>query len=205
MAGELIIPEGCMQTTTSWTMTGKANPLTCTMGVRVTDTEDITGVCDEVRNGWYLTGAIADPAYMLTGWTLQETTGIYNNGGIMEGYSSTGAPVVGTASVSALMIVSSAMLLQKRTGRVGRHFRGRMYVPVLGLNEGSIDAMGNIAGSTYTEAATKMAVTTDFWLDAETWNPVLLHYDSVITPGYTDITSFALQQKTATQRRRLRS
>lgn len=205
MAGELIIPVDCMECTITWRMSGKSNPITSTIGVHDSASGDFSGILDELVEGLSMDGGLCDPDYMLTGWTLEGATGVANVAGIMEGFSSTGAPVVGTASASSLMIVSSAMLLQKRTARIGRHFRGRMYLPVLGINEGSIDAMGVMAPSIYTEASNHATVTTDFWLASVTWETVLLHTDTVVTPAFTPIASYALQQKCATQRRRLRS
>jgi hypothetical protein len=97
------------------------------------------------------------------------------------------------------MIVSAPLRVTKRTGFVGRQYRGRMYVPFTGL-ESDISAAGNI---TSTPLGTIRAAVSRFYanLVAVSISPYLLHSDAAITP--TPITSFFVQQKVGTQRRRL--
>lgn len=205
MAGELIIPVNCMECTLSWSMSGKSNPITSTIGVRAGTATDFASILDELCEGLTNTGSYCSAGYMNIGWTFEGATGIANVAGVLEGFSSSGAPVAGTVGGGNGMIVSSAFLLQKRTARIGRHFRGRMYLPVVGIQEGSVNTMGVIADSVYGDARTAIGIATAFWLASTTWQPVLLHTDTVVTPGYTPITAFSPQQKLATQRRRLRS
>lgn len=204
---DLIIPDYCGNVVSTWTMTGKSNPMTCTLGVRGEDgvSSDPIAILSEVYNGWTQTGGFCAATAMGTTFRFEGCTMIWNaGGGVMEGYSY-GTPITGTATNANPMIVGATLLLQKRTARVGRHFRGRMYLPIMGLNEAGIDAMGTIADASLDIIRDQVEVTTDFWDASDNWRPVLLHQDDTITPGYTPITSWSLSGKVATQRRRLRA
>lgn len=205
MAGELIIPESCGVVTSSWLLAGKANPITTTMGIRAITATDYSGICDEIYEGWTMTGGYCAAANMGTMYTFEGVTMAYNNAGVMEGYSSTGPAVVGTNGGTGTMIVSSTLIVQKHTSRIGRHFRGRGYWPLMDVGELVIDTMGNISSEGMADLIADVGVTTGFWQDSTTWQTVLLHTDTVVTPGYTPITSWTAMSKVGTQRRRLRS
>lgn len=202
---DLIIPNDTGLVTSSWSLAGKSNPVTTTLGIHATDDPDPEAFLSEVYNGWTASGGFCTPSKMGIGWTFDGCTMIWrNSSGILEGYAY-GDPVVGTLTSTPLILVSSTLLLQKRTARVGRHFRGRMYLPNMLASEATVDPMGNIESVTLGIVRDAVAVTTDFWDASDTWQPVLLHSDNTITPGYTPITSWFVPGKTATQRRRLRS
>lgn len=202
---ELIIPEDCGLVTSSWSFSGKTNPITTTVGIHALAEPDPGAFLSEYYNGWVVTDGYSAAARMSPSWTFEGCTMIWNaGGGVFEGYSQ-GPPVTGTGTQPEEMIVSSAVLCQKRTARAGRHFRGRHYLPAIGIAEASISPMGIIGNVPFGFAQAAMAETADFWLASTTWETVILHADDTITPGFTPITSFSLQQKTATQRRRLRS
>lgn len=202
---ELIIPESCGLVTSTWLFAGKSNPITTTMGINDFGTGDPQTDIEEVYEGWVTAGGFCAAANMSPNYTFTGCSMIYNNAGIMEGYESTGPAVVGTSAQMAQMIVGNSLLVQKRTGRVGRHFRGRGYWPITLISEGDISAMGQIASTPLADLTDQVETTTAAWLAATDWRPVLLHSDTVVTPGYTAITSWQLQSKVATQRRRLRS
>lgn len=202
---EVIIPDNCGLATSIWTMAGKTNPVTTTVGIHISADLDPTDVLGEYYNGWVISGGMCHPAQMGTVWTFEGCTMLYNEGGgVMVGVSA-GTPTAGTVSAPQQMIVSSAALVQKRTARAGRHFRGRHYIPLLEVEEGSINAMGQIDSLQVTNLRSRMGITADFWADSVGWETVLLHASEDITPGFTPITSFTVAAKTATQRRRLRS
>jgi hypothetical protein len=97
------------------------------------------------------------------------------------------------------MILSSTVRVTKRTGFVGRQFRGRMYAPFTRL-EADVSTAGVIL-------ATPLFAIAASWskflanLLALPITPVLLHTDGVTTP--TPITAFFTQTVVGTQRRRL--
>lgn len=184
-------------------MTGKSNPMTTTMGIHVDEGTDPTAVLEEIYAGWTLSTGFCAATAMGTPFTFTGVTAIYNDGGVMIGLDSGGAHVAGTATNTNPMIVSSSYLVQKSTARIGRHFRGRGYWPIMGLNEGGVDAMGNIAGGSFDIVNDQVIATTDFWQASINWQTVLLHSDTVVTPGFTNITAWNLLNRTKTQRRRL--
>jgi hypothetical protein len=200
---DIIIPDECMLVTSSWSMVGKSNPFTTTMGVHVDSGTGPSDVCDEIRNGWILSGGFCAATAMGTPFTFLGVTGIYNDGGVLIGASAVNTPVVGTATNANPMIASSSFLVSKQTGRIGRHFRGRGFWPIMGLNEAGVDAMGNIEPTSYGIVADQVEATTDFWQASINWQTVLLHTDTVVTPAFTPITGWALGTRTKTQRRRL--
>lgn len=202
---DIIIPDDCGLVTSSWSLSGKSNPITSTLGVRDISSGDPEAILSEVYNGWVTTEGFCDAGNMAVGWTFQGVSMIWNaGGGVFEGYAY-GDSVAGTMSSSPIAIVNSSLLLQKRTNRIGRHFRGRMYLPMLGTSEAAVDPMGNIETVSYGIQRDWLKATTDFWDDSDTWEAVLLHSDTVVTPGYNKITAWNLATKVATQRRRLRS
>lgn len=202
---DLIIPDDCGLATSTWTMAGKSNPVTTTVGIHVLEENDPALILEEYYNGWVVSGGMCHPAQMGTVWTFEGCTMLFNTGGGVIVSVSAGTPTAGTVSAPQQMIVSSAALVQKRTARAGRHFRGRHYLPLLEVEEGSINAMGQIDSLQVTNLRSRMDATSDFWFSSTSWETVLLHASEVITPGFTPITSFTVAAKTATQRRRLRA
>jgi hypothetical protein len=109
-------------------------------------------------------------------------------------------PLAGGAANTAVA-PNTALLVNKTTLLGGRRNRGRWYWP--GLPEGDVDQGGNVAGGFLN------AVQIDFdsfytKLGLEDLYPSLLHSEDIglILPAL--ITSFVVQPKVATQRRRLR-
>jgi len=104
------------------------------------------------------------------------------------------------AVADAVTPMNCAILVQKRTGIVGRKHLGRIYSPPTAVPEGSISAAGDIE-------PTALAAVQGFWDDAldalvtVEIEPFLLHASA----GAPDaITQLRVEGKIATQRRRLR-
>lgn len=95
-----------------------------------------------------------------------------------------------------------ACLVTKSTALGGRRYRGRMFLPPFRLNEGAVDAAGNIAGATVTAINTSLFNTLTA-LATGTWFPVLFHQGAG-APDPTPITALTCQSLIATQRRRMR-
>lgn len=128
----------------------------------------------------------------LVGCTLY----VQDSGGAIP-YESTGAPVAGSVAERTAP-PNTAILVRKLTGLGGRHGRGRMYLP--GVRYDEVSSAGIIAAGTVTAYNERFA---DFYeLFAEiAGGPILFHADE---SAATVITSFSVQSRLATQRRRLR-
>jgi hypothetical protein len=94
-------------------------------------------------------------------------------------------------------------LVNKSTALGGRQFRGRMFIPPIWLNEGAVDAAGNIFGSVVTTIQGTIN-TTLIALAVADWQPQLFH-QGLTPPAPTPIGALTLQSLIATQRRRMRS
>lgn len=92
-----------------------------------------------------------------------------------------------------------AVLLRKQTGLGGRSGRGRMFLPPFNLAETNVASNG-LLDSDY---RSDMQAAVNTWMGD--FSPVLLH-DSATpgSPAPTPITSVVVDQRIATQRRRLR-
>jgi hypothetical protein len=102
----------------------------------------------------------------------------------------------------AMTVPQCAVLISKQTAFGGRSGRGRFYMP--GVTEADTDGSG-LLGEDYRDA---VQAEFDTFLDftvSQLWPMVLLHgEDSPATEPYP-VTSLAVQERTATQRRRNRS
>lgn len=111
------------------------------------------------------------------------------------------APLVGTVTDSCVP-ANCAVLVKKNTALGGRRFRGRIFQPPTLLNEGAVDASGNIAAG----GVAAIQATWDQFsgqLVANGYLPVLFH-QGVGAPAPTLISSLQVTSLIATQRRRLR-
>jgi hypothetical protein len=96
-----------------------------------------------------------------------------------------------------------SLLVDKLTALGGRKFRGRMFLPPIHLNEGAVDAAGNISSGPLAtiQAAINLTILA---LVAADYQPVLFH-QGVAPPVPTPITALSAQSQIATQRQRMRS
>lgn len=208
MAGDLVIPEGFGEATLKWAVEGRLNPISCTIGfTKSNDTDELGDVMDNMFSQLVTAGSLCAPAGMDTIFTFLSVSCIYNNGGVMIGAESTSAAVTGTVSSTDPMIIGNTLIIQKKTGLVGKQFRGRLYFPIMYGGEGNVDYLGNIDSSIVPVLAGKLAT----WVSAfqgedSLWIPNLLHHPPKegITPVPTPITSLVLTSRVGTQRRRLR-
>jgi hypothetical protein len=96
-----------------------------------------------------------------------------------------------------------ALLVTKNTGAGGRRNRGRMFVPPIYINEGAVDSVGVISGSTLSSNST-------YWGNvipgmAAIDVSMMLFHQGAGAPSPTGVTSLTVQALAATQRRRMRS
>lgn len=107
-------------------------------------------------------------------------------------------------SVTDSCITSNcALLVKKQTALGGRRNRGRFFAPPSFLNEGAVDASGNISSG---PLASIQTMWTNFFnaLATADLEPQLFHQGAG-APAPTPITGFQVDSLIATQRRRMRS
>lgn len=199
---DLLIPSQYGNAVFSWTVSGKANPITVGLGYQVNASSAAADIADALYDTATGTDGPCKASVMLDSYTFNGITVRQNDAGTMVEAASSGSAVVGTISSTAGQTINSSFLVRKSTGLVGRKHRGRMYFPIMMTTEASIDIRGNILDATYPTLATAFAA----WFiamagDSALYFPALLHSE-ILDPDI--ITGFALQQTIATQRRRMR-
>lgn len=125
---------------------------------------------------------------------------------------STSASAAGTrASSTSVLPPNNAYLVRKRTSFAGRAHRGRWYVP--GVIEADADNVGAIAGADVTLWQTALNA---LYADWTTYRPCLNHSalctvgdrghvgaHNAVPPMPSDLSSYEMDDRIATQRRRL--
>lgn len=145
------------------------------------------------------TGKLVDTATMSNQYQLTKCTVIKRIGVDMYGAENT-TPVVGALSITP-MVNNVAVLVQKRGSALGRHNRGRFFLPPYHLTQTDVTPGGTVLAAKVTALNTVFTNLLTNLTGAGT-PMVILHTHSEIAP--TVITSCPVQTKVATQRRRLR-
>jgi hypothetical protein len=182
----------------NWQFTGTQNPFgsDVTLGVDVSSyAGSVQDAANDARDFW-----IANIMPLLNLGTVLSNTHVKfgpNNTGASADASSTTA---GTGSNPG-MSPQVSFLVHKATLFGGHAGRGRMFIP--GLQESSVGADGNLDGGTVTAL---QGGVDDLLSDLGTalLIPVLLHGAASPLTTPSTITSFTVDGKVATQRRRLR-
>lgn len=200
----LIIPDGYAQAVWVMALTGDSEPMVTTCGL------DITGVlssypalCNHLLNNFGNTIM----AQVYSQYTV-ERVDLYvgQASGPNVVYASTDPAIPGEQSLTSLP-QNCAVLIRKPTGTPGRRGRGRFYIPGIpeasvsqigDINSGPLDGWQDSADAFYSELATPSVF--------DPAPPVILHHSEGIgtEPAPTPITSFQVETRIATQRRRLR-
>lgn len=204
---EVVIPEGFGLATLIWSLSGHSNPITVTCGYEDTTLGGDAGVAaQDIKDTFTASGALCDADLMSTLWTFEGVDVKEMIGGVLVGASSAGPAVVGTAASVNIPSINTSMLIRKRTIRIGRQFRGRMYFPCLALFENNVNYLGVIDNAVWNTFATALDVVSTTWLASDHTRPRILHAPpkAGATPPPTDIVSFTLETQVATQRRRMR-
>lgn len=193
----LIIPPGFAQALLKFSLSGDPEEMVVTFGV------DTTGVVTPDMNGAivvseafleHFPASVFSSAYVFKGTKLL----VGQDGGPPAIYDEPRS-VQGTA-VLAILPSNCAILVKKTTGLGGRRGRGRMYWPPMFLNESAVDGNGIIDESNRAGINTRMeAFRTELGM--------VLFHDSLgagIEPPPTTVGSLVVDQRIATQRRRMR-
>lgn len=201
----LIIPPGFGQVAWQWELTGDPERVVVTCGVDLASAGGgFQASCDHARD---LMAATFNAGDFSNQYTFR--------GAILRVGQDGAPPLIFESSITqpgtftgAVLPQNCALLVRKLTASAGRRNRGRMYFPPIPMGEGSIDAVGTIDSSARTAAQTKFTALRTAMLagGAIAIPPVILHSsevgETVLSP--TPVTSFSLDSKIATQRRRLR-
>lgn len=190
----MTIPDGFAQCNVKFTGTGVPTGAECTFGVSVEAVADTpVELATFVAAQWVATIGHSQTNQVGVGSVLVK----YGPDATGPFAEVVGAGAAGTASASAPPNV--AILAKKNTGFGGRKGSGRWFLP--GFSETAIDQGGNLDPG----LASELQANIDDFLEDLTGHltpMVLLHQDDV-TPPYA-VTGITVQNKVATQRRRLR-
>lgn len=201
----LIIPPGFLQAAYTFSLANDSEPIIVTCGHEIDGTSGATG--EEAANDLFSSFStnIVTPL-MSDEYTLEYVATYIGQDGPTLVNLSDETPVTGTVTAS-IVPQNTAYLIRKRTDLGGRRGRGRMYLP--GVLENDVDSVGGLS----TTITVPLQAGFDAWYDDLTamvggrlYPPVVLHRSEGIgaEPPPTPVTRFVVENKVATQRRRLR-
>lgn len=190
----IVVPPGYGILSYRFSLAGDSEEMVCTVGLNVQ--VGLTGPqarCNAKADAWL---AAMPGSTMVAGSSFNGCTLRTPDGGVFE------APrtVLGSGGPAALPN-NCAYLVKKLSAVAGRRGRGRMYVPPFYVGEGSISQTGDLDGASL--VALQNLITAGLPGD----DFVILHsqaFGAPAPPAPTPITSFLVDRKIATQRRRLR-
>lgn len=182
----VIIPPGHSLITHVHSVSGSTRPMVCTYGLDSVPTgSDLT----DLHQAWG--GSLVS---IMSSSVELDTTNVYIDGGIRESYTE----VIAGGDAATMAPPNLTYLLNKRTNRVGREGRGRMYLP--GVAEGNVNNVGALTAGIISDITAQIAEFLAFLPDIAT-SMVLLHSGS---SDPDPVTSITVNPVAATQRRRLR-
>lgn len=196
----IIVPEGYNNATFVFTCAGLTDEMVFSIGYvdSVVDPGTPNELAETIRNNWTGTGAPFIAANMTAEYTFQGVRIVRTvDGEPVLGESM--IPVVGTQSLDSIP-ANTATLVRKNTAAGGRRNRGRMFIPSVATQGSDVLPSGfwAIGEQSTKQAQINVAVGAD---GTDLLSHVLFHSDGG-TP--TAITSFAVANQVATQRRRMR-
>lgn len=194
----VIIPVGFFEATQEFHLLGSSKTFSVVTGHNTPPATSVTTMAQNVNDFW--TQAFQWPTAVGTAWTLGKTTARYRTDPFTVEIGEYNVPLQGTAGTNTTMPPNVAILAQKRTGLVGRKFRGRFYVPPYQVQETDVDYNGVMNAA---NLAAQQAAFDDFLARTQVlpYDLMLFHSDGTLP---TPVTSIVVQPLVATQRRRLR-
>lgn len=206
----MIIPENFFNARYIFTNAAVVDPMGFSLGGQGDIGMTAQDIAQELRIDFTTNFAFAT-SQLGSGWVFEGVTVTKTEAGSPEIGESL-VPVVGSDPAPGA-VAHTAILIRKNTGTGGRQHRGRMYWPPFHLPETSVGVGGEILSTLLVAQQTQL---TNWHEDLVTHliPPWLLHAnlrdpitgeeipDSAATP--TPITSFTIQSRAATQRRRIR-
>jgi hypothetical protein len=189
------VPAGFALCRFQFTLAGAAHDPMIIFGITDDGTSTPADLIDDAAEP-FNSGVMPDLSSSLT---LVSGSIVLNRGGTFsEGASTFGATAGGTGGQP--VPPNTSILVPKSTGLIGKHFRGRIYVP--GLPASAADS-----AQARIRATPLLAYQADFagWLTAlatASINMVLLHRSPAVSP--TTVIGLGVEELLATQSRRLR-
>lgn len=192
----LIIPDGFAEVTLVYSLTGDPEHMTTSFGVDALGPASLEDICTEFEgefSAWMTQWADA--------YTLVEVHGKLNNGGtFLEHIEPSNTP---GAAAEQVLPQNVSVLVKKVSGLAGRANRGRNYFPPGRLAEVDVNNTGMIDGADVTAIQAELdSIFASLVADPDIDGLVILH--SIAGPVPTPITALQLDNRVATQRRRLR-
>lgn len=204
----LFIDDNTGEVTFRFSLLNDPEVMTTSIGVMVDGTPsqpDVSDACIDVGAiwesawGWDGAAGVSDD-YTYLGYDYK-----YRHGGtLFEG--EVPSNIVGTFNAFPLPN-NCTWLVQKRTGFLGRAYRGRMYIPMVdGLTEGEVSPTGVIDTASITPRNTLLAGILTSVAALTDVSLALLHTETAPGVGLaaTPINAMTVDTKIATQRRRMR-
>lgn len=198
----VIIPVGYAQANLKFTVNGKIAPMVMTLGIGPNDALTANQIALAVQGAWTTGDAPFNAA------NLDHVVNDYSFVGVDVTLMDESGPLLGSSSTIVTgaatqdgSVINSAVLVRKGTNAGGRKNRGRFYMPPFSLYDVNVDINGNIDQVIVTALQGEMSAFRTNLVSGEV-TPYLLHSDVNTQP--TEITSFTVQSRVATQRRRLR-
>lgn len=191
------IPDGFALAAFQFSITGDPELMVCGLGFDITGFVGDEQACVNAIDGAWVTEMKTSVPNTVT----MDDTLLYvgQSSGDPVVYQSQSAPTVGTSSGTSVP-PNVAVLIKKQTGTAGRAFRGRMFFP--GVSEGLVSPAGVLDSALITQMQGDINSAFAAWVALDLV-PVLLHSTGSLTFP-TPITSFAIDSKVGSQRRRLR-
>lgn len=192
----MLIPDGYAQANLRFTGGSAPSGAQIVLGVDVRGTTDSPS---EVAQTLY-------EAYAIGPLTVSVNTLILAAVDVKFGPTLTGPSGTFTGATTGTLAVTgiqpgTALLVDKNTAAGGRSGRGRVFMP--GVTEADVDASGNV-GAAYRSAAQAQWFEFGTGMTAAGIPLVVLHSAGAPITTPTPITSFSVQARVATQRKRLR-
>jgi len=194
--------DGYSEVTLVWQALASIKEFTCSFGVLDISLGDRTAteIADDVYGAAIAGSSICEAGAMMDDYRF---LGVKCAKGTSTGDILGQVLATITGSVSDSCPPSNcALLIHKSTALGGRRYRGRFFAPMAWINEGAVDSVGVVTGSTISSAISRWNEFYDNVLAAEL-TPVLFHQGAG-APVPTAITGFQVQSQLATQRRRMR-
>jgi hypothetical protein len=196
----VVWPVGETQAVLRWSLQGDPEEQVVTLGINDTFTSDPELTAAAVYNAATQSSSITPVIAMNQGWTFVGVTCyLQDDPGIIVGEFNN--PITANTGGLLTLPTNCAFLVHKVTAESGRSGKGRMYLPAYVLGEGSIGVNGEITAS-YSTIQARWDSFYSLLTVTESLEVKLFHS----TPrASTPVTSFMLDTRIATQRRRMRN
>lgn len=199
----LVIPNGFGQAALHWSVDGLPREITCTFGYANPTSNTAANNANNLWTLWNAAGGPCDEPNMSTIFRFTGVSVSQNDGGVQNVAEHNQVAVGSMPLTGKSVLLSTSLLIQKRTALSGRNHRGRFFFPFMVMGEDFIDHLGNI------ETATALPLLREVFSNGHTLSlmtdidvpMVILHHDNTAPDP---VTALVVSGKVANQSRRLR-